>query len=468
YVAEGGLTGERKRWVPRLPRGRPLDPDCEGFFYSHPIETSYKQRCLENLKVYNIRLLRKLSSEGIDILGADVTQIDLARVKYQLRKNIIGDKEIIVRKPKAASKMLVSELKEELEGQGEPTDGNRQDLYQRVQKKRRINRSRGRPLWVPPIQIVENEVDDELEELISRLRVSYANDHTEYWRKRFRFFTGEIVEEDGEQVQQRAAGVVLSEVNLVTEATDSKVQTDNEDKDEGDKDGDEDKDDKDEDKDEDEEEAVDVAEDVPSEPPPELISLQLVNDGQMQNVPSKKEPAKETEQIWEDPDEDWFLNATTEEICKYVKHQMRFDDSEMYTIEDAWGWTWEKELKAKVPEKWTQEKEVEIAMQIMEKVIAVGGTPTIGDCAMVLRAAIRAPLPTAMVSILRRTQSLGYVFGSPLYDEVITLCMDLCERDAAIAIVTDLEAAGISVSNETLDKLLSKSNLEGDDPTVHS
>ena len=48
--------------------------------------------------------------------------------------------------------MVVSELKTELEAQGLPTDGTRQVLYQRVQKARRINRSRGIPLWVPPVE----------------------------------------------------------------------------------------------------------------------------------------------------------------------------------------------------------------------------------------------------------------------------------------------------------------------------
>jgi hypothetical protein len=53
----------------------------------------------------------------------------------------------------------VNELKEELEAQGLPTDGTRNVLYQRVQKARRINQSRGRPLWVPPIEEEEEEVD---------------------------------------------------------------------------------------------------------------------------------------------------------------------------------------------------------------------------------------------------------------------------------------------------------------------
>lgn len=41
----------------------------------------------------------------------------------------------------------------------------------------------------------------------------------------------------------------------------------------------------------------------------------------------------------------------------------------------------------------------------------LGGTPTIGDCAMILRAAIKAPLPSAFLKILQTTHNLGYVFG---------------------------------------------------------
>lgn len=43
---------------------------------------------------------------------------------------------------------------------------------------------------------------------------------------------------------------------------------------------------------------------------------------------------------------------------------------------------------------------------------------------------------------------------SPLYDEVITLCLDLGEQDAAIAIVADMETTGIKVPDETLDQVL--------------
>lgn len=45
-----------------------------------------------------------------------------------------------------------------------------------------------------------------------------------------------------------------------------------------------------------------------------------------------------------------------------------FDVSDMYTTADAWGWTWEREIKNKMPRKWSQEWEVELAINIMHKV----------------------------------------------------------------------------------------------------
>lgn len=73
-------------------------------------------------------------------------------------KDTKGEAGYQLRKPKAASKMLVSELKEELEAQGLPAEGTRPVLYQRVQKARRINKARGRPLWVPPSEEETEEV----------------------------------------------------------------------------------------------------------------------------------------------------------------------------------------------------------------------------------------------------------------------------------------------------------------------
>ena len=41
-----------------------------------------------------------------------------------------------------------------------------------------------------------------------------------------------------------------------------------------------------------------------------------------------------------------------------------------------------------------------------------------------------------------------------MYDEVILLCLDLEEIDAAIAVVAEMETNGIKVLDETLDRVL--------------
>jgi hypothetical protein len=44
-----------------------------------------------------------------------------------------------------------------------------------------------------------------------------------------------------------------------------------------------------------------------------------------------------------------------------------FDVSDMYTIADAWGWTWDRELRNIPPRRWSQEWEVELAIKVMLK-----------------------------------------------------------------------------------------------------
>ncbi|KAK3000807.1 hypothetical protein RJ639_022455 [Escallonia herrerae] len=533
YVAEGGLTGDRKRWVPR--RGKtPLDPDALGFIYSNPMETSFKQRCLEDWKSHHRKLLKILRNEGLSAMG-DASEFDYIRVEERLKKIIKGPDQNAL-KPKAASKMVVSELKEELEAQGLPTDGTRNVLYQRVQKARRINRSRGRPLWVPPVEEEEEEVilyvDEELDELLSRIKLEEGN--TEFWRRRF---LGEGLNSDhGKQTDVIEVESDVADDGDIVE--DVLKEVDDEEADE-------------------EEEEVEQSEspvgdrvkdkEVEAAKPLQMIGVQLLKDSDQTNATSRKTRRKD------DVDDDWF----PEDIYgafKELRNRKVFDVSDMYTIADAWGWTWEREIKNKPPRRWSQEWEVELAVKLMLKgpkanklkllgqvvglssssqslssvttylskegrveitfpfsqatveivwtalivpvpllpavvsvfggdlwfgsayavlvltlllwrfsraadvvswVIELGGTPTIGDCAMILRAAIKAPAPSAFLTILQTTHNLGYVFGSPLYDEVTTLCLDIGELDAAVAIVADLESSGIIVPDQTLDRVIS-------------
>lgn len=438
YVEEGGLTGERKRWVPR--RGKtPLDPDAVGFIYSNPMETSFKQRCLEDWKIHHRKLLRTLRNEGPSILG-DVSESDYIRVVENLRKTIKGPDQNAL-KPKAASKMLVSELKEELEAQDLPTDGTRNILYQRVQKARRINRSRGRPLWVPTVEEEEEEIDEELDEMISRIKLEEGN--TEFWRRRF---LGEGLSGD----HGRSVDVIESEPHDVLDDADvvedvaKEVEDDEADEEE-------------EEVEQTENQVGDRAKDKEAEAakPLQMIGVQLLKDSDQTPSTSRKSRRRTSRtSVEDDIDDDWFPEDIYEAFKELRKRKV-FDVSDMYTIADAWGWTWEREVKNKSPQRWSQEREVELATKLMLKVIELGGLPTIGDCAMILRSAIRAPVPSAFLKILQTTHSLGYSFGSPLYDEVITLCLDLGELDAALAIVADMETTGITVPDQTLDRVIS-------------
>ncbi|KAK4851989.1 hypothetical protein QYF36_020081 [Acer negundo] len=74
---------------------------------------------------------------------------------------------------------------------------------------------------------------------------------------------------------------------------------------------------------------------------------------------------------------------------------------------------------------------------------------------MILRAAIKAPLPSAFLKILQTTHNLGYKFGSSLYYEIIPLGLNLGELDAAIAIFADMEMSGITVPDRTMDRVIS-------------
>lgn len=68
----------------------------------------------------------------------------------------------------------------------------------------------------------------------------------------------------------------------------------------------------------------------------------------------------------DDADEDWFPEEPFEAF-KEMRERKVFDVSDMYTIADVWGWTWEKDFKNKTPRRWSQEWEVELAIVLMAK-----------------------------------------------------------------------------------------------------
>ncbi|KAL2642218.1 hypothetical protein R1flu_009805 [Riccia fluitans] len=430
YVAEGGASGTRKRWSESGARAE----DCEGFAFSAPMETSFKQHCIQMRRRYTLKLIRKLRAEGVHALGPGATDADVVRIMAKLRKETIGELVFQPKKPKAASKMLVSELKEELDAQGLPTDGTRPVLYQRVQKARRINRARGRPLWVPPS---ENEVEEQVEEDTHDIfmeRLNLKDDNTEFWRKRL---TGE--DESSELLQSSSA------------TSDFIEETDLED-------GEDEEDDDDEEVEEENEEVEDLVDDGGEEEEveaPELLALQLLKKkadlAAEEKVPDEQEP-KEAE---------WLGLSFEQKIAK-LRSENYLDPAELYTIADVWGWTWEKDIRSKEPERWSQELEVQLGMQIMQRVLNLGGTPTIADCAMLIRAAMRIPWPEAIVSIIQETHKLNIVLGSKLYNEAVQLCITLGEKDAAIAIITNMEEVGVEAPSDLINTVLLGSSQELD------
>ena len=68
-----------------------------------------------------------------------------------------------------------------------------------------------------------------------------------------------------------------------------------------------------------------------------------------------------------DDDEEW-LPLDILEALKELRDRKIFDTSDMYTIADAWGWTWEMEIRNTPPRRWSQEWEVEMAVKLMRKV----------------------------------------------------------------------------------------------------
>jgi hypothetical protein len=78
-------------------------------------------------------------------------------------------------------------------------------------------------------------------------------------------------------------------------------------------------------------------------------------------------------QEMKDPErrEGQWLGLSLEEKIEMLKSEKRFDVAELYTIADVWGWTWERELRELEPEEWSQEKEVQLGIEIMFKVICL-------------------------------------------------------------------------------------------------
>lgn len=80
FIAEGGISGTRRRWSASADGSRALNPDDDGFAYAVPVEVSYKGFLTQMRRRYNLRLIRKLRMEGASALGHGATDADVKRV----------------------------------------------------------------------------------------------------------------------------------------------------------------------------------------------------------------------------------------------------------------------------------------------------------------------------------------------------------------------------------------------------
>ncbi|KAI4369468.1 hypothetical protein MLD38_017905 [Melastoma candidum] len=67
----------------------------------------------------------------------------------------------------------------------------------------------------------------------------------------------------------------------------------------------------------------------------------------------------------------------------------------------------------------------------------------------------KCPFAFCFLEILQTAHAPGYTFGSPVYDEIISLCLGLGELDAAVAIAAEMESSRITVPDQSLDRVIS-------------
>ncbi|GKD71097.1 hypothetical protein Tco_1325187, partial [Tanacetum coccineum] len=96
----------------------------------------------------------------------------------------------------------------------------------------------------------------------------------------------------------------------------------------------------------------------------EMIGVQLFK-GDSAPLKSKKSVKRlaRIAAMENDDDEEW-LPLDILEALKELRDRKIFDTEDMYTIADAWGWTWEMEIRNSPPRRWSQEWEVELEMAV--------------------------------------------------------------------------------------------------------
>ncbi|GAQ83055.1 Pentatricopeptide repeat and SAP domain containing protein [Klebsormidium nitens] len=320
----------------------------------------------------------------------------------------------IKRVPKAASKLLVAELKEELAGYKQSTVGTRSQLYERVQKARREARARGSEMWVP---------------------AGY----------------------EGEEPEDKAAAEAALDAEV-----ESRIRM--------------------------REEAKVVYDHppLPGDPPDDWLSFLREHRGE-----NSGRAIRPMEPYWYDRGHrysarqnelDTLLEEKTEEefealAVEYLNKKSgtsglaKDDVQEWWRMEwvdaaSGWGFHWEDDERAayrdglfEPAESYDRIREFNMARYLMQKVVELGGTPTMEDFCFLIRHAITLEKVEDLPELLQVARERhGYVYGRFLYEDALQAAVEGCQKDTANLLMQEAQVAGVDVSVEVMERVLNMSD----------
>ncbi|CAI5462670.1 unnamed protein product [Closterium sp. Yama58-4] len=120
----------------------------------------------------------------------------------------------------------------------------------------------------------------------------------------------------------------------------------------------------------------------------------------------------------------------------------------IFTLEERWGHWWERADKERAVLPWSERMELDSAWNIFQLVIELGGVPTLADCCMVLWAAVDGNDCRIMQGVVEKSHAIGHKFGINLYKTVVNTCLGLLEIDTAVAILEDMQRAGVQPGDD--------------------
>ncbi|CAI5462317.1 unnamed protein product [Closterium sp. Yama58-4] len=363
--------------------------ELPGFWLPPPI-VSFEESLVRRFRAYRKQLYYTLMWRGVAAWPAElgVSKEEAVEVAEWLEMELqIQGPTGAARAPKAASKMVVGELRQELAGQGLPTDGNRAVLYARVQRARRLNKALGKPLWTPQTREPVMQASARVEYLLEHLTLdgtAASWPQEEGVRGKGGLLTSQLVGGAAGGGGGSAAGRAKAKSSDLYD-----------DEDEG---------------------------EVHAAAPAILAG-------------SAAQAAEEDEEMQAfRAEEDLIPLSTT------------LDG--IFTLEERWGHWWERADKERVVLPWSERMELDSAWSIFQLVIELGGVPALADCCMVLWAAVEGNDCRIMHGVVDKSHKIGHTFGINLYKTVVNTCLGLLEIDTAVAILEDMQQAGVQPGDD--------------------